>query len=347
MFNFYLAFCFFCLTDDLVAYWNFDETSGNLIDQHGIFDGANSGATPNVAGKINTAYDFDGSDDYINIENRIQLEDKASFSFWINVEGIIDRGVIISKRIGDFSGNNDWQINMHENKIYVYLWGTTTPVHQAEFSTEEGWKHIVVTYDSTSVKIYVNNLKVYDGMNSGNIKDSAPYTRIGDDFWNNLWDGKIDEFGIWKRALTEEEIEKLYNKGEGFAYPFSDGDNDGVLDEYDLCPDTFEGEEVNSDGCACSQIEILFRDCPENQCIGNNWVIYPDDGYDTCEAGIFEEYSCEAISSSYSSECDPKFIALEQRIEELENKTSLLEGLVDKIISFIKNLPKGLSKGFN
>lgn len=60
-------------------------------------------------------------------------------------------------------------------------------------------------------------------------------------------------------------------------------DGDGVLDKYDLCSET-GNESVNSDGCSCSQ-QDLTNDCPEDSCVGKNWVVYPEDGSDTCIDG--------------------------------------------------------------
>jgi len=86
----------------------------------------------------------------------------------------------------------------------------------------------------------------------------------------------------------------------------NDLDNDGILNADDSCADTASGEAVNSQGCSCSQIEIPFRTCSPNRCEGENWVEYPEGGYDSCEAGvIIGEYSCNAISSDYNAECDP------------------------------------------
>jgi len=84
-----------------------------------------------------------------------------------------------------------------------------------------------------------------------------------------------------------------------------DLDGDGVPDSRDLCPSTPLDEAVNINGCSCTQITIPFRDCPTDQCEGENWIDYPDDGNDTCVAGeITEIYSCEAISSIYDPERD-------------------------------------------
>jgi len=45
-------------------------------------------------------------------------------------------------------------------------------------------------------------------------------------------------------------------------------------------------------------------------------------------------------------EVDGMLSGLEQKVDDLENRTSLLESIVNKIIEFIKNLPKGLSKAW-
>jgi hypothetical protein len=74
------------LIDNLVSYYKLDETSGTTVeDAYGSNDGTNDGATVNVAGKINTAYDFDGDNDYVdtNVEPVISSGgDDFSVSMW-------------------------------------------------------------------------------------------------------------------------------------------------------------------------------------------------------------------------------------------------------------------------
>jgi len=65
MFILFVSVASASLTDDLVFYYQLDETTGTVIDSVGTYNLTNYGATPNVAGKISTAYDFDGTNDYI------------------------------------------------------------------------------------------------------------------------------------------------------------------------------------------------------------------------------------------------------------------------------------------
>ena len=49
----------FRFPEGAIAYYRMDEASGAVIDAVSGNNGVNDGATPNVTGKINTAYEFD------------------------------------------------------------------------------------------------------------------------------------------------------------------------------------------------------------------------------------------------------------------------------------------------
>jgi len=83
------------------------------------------------------------------------------------------------------------------------------------------WHHVVGTYDGTTMKIYVDNdLKNSGTSFSGNVADSILYIGWDRGVAGRFLTGKIDEVGIWSRALNSTEITELYNSGDGFAYPF-------------------------------------------------------------------------------------------------------------------------------
>jgi hypothetical protein len=43
----------------------------------------------------------------------------------------------------------------------------------------------------------------------------SPISYNGVDYFTSFWDGKIDDIGIWNRALTDQEISDLYNSCQG------------------------------------------------------------------------------------------------------------------------------------
>ena len=231
------------LSDGLVSYWKLDEISGSVLDAHDSNDGTNHGATPNVTGKINTAYEFDGVDDYVEVADDDSLDfgtDNFSIGFWIKAN--IQDAMVIGKEYGDPQPGKDyvgWKVQIENdvasgkgirfdmgdgNGNYIQALGAG---HESPHSTDAidgSWHHVAfVTKRDTNVILYVDG--VYKNTSAdissiGSISNSQDL-KIGErgDGWGNL-NGSIDEVGIWNRSLNSTEISDLYNSGYGVAYPF-------------------------------------------------------------------------------------------------------------------------------
>ena len=218
-------------TTGLVGYWPF---CGNANDEsananNGTVNGA--ALTADRFGNINSAYSFDGVNDYIEtLANNLPLNNSArSFSFFCDFQPTQSNNWNCILSYGNSLGtNNPGKINDlfvgSTNSSLIYLNNnvyTTTANANQNFSNI--WHHIVVTYDGTSL----NNIKIYfDGVqlqttsqNFQNIsilastlsplffgKTSMSYSGI-----NYFYNGKLDDIGIWNRALTPQEITNLYN----------------------------------------------------------------------------------------------------------------------------------------
>lgn len=85
------------------------------------------------------------------------------------------------------------------------------------------WYHLVSTYTSGNLNIYINGSLDKNYVNpTGNLISVSDGLHIGhEDAWiNEYFFGIIDEIGIWSRALSAAEVAALYNGGAGLAYPF-------------------------------------------------------------------------------------------------------------------------------
>jgi len=69
-----------------IGAWNFDETSGDLLDLCGSNNGTLFGATQGVTGEIGNAYSFDGLDDYVTMGDVTILDglDTVTWCAWFN-----------------------------------------------------------------------------------------------------------------------------------------------------------------------------------------------------------------------------------------------------------------------
>ena len=81
------------------------------------------------------------------------------------------------------------------------------------------WQHIAATYDGSNMTIYKDGIAVISSNFSGAIGNSVNNLIIGDwatQTWGTRnFPGKIDDIGIWNRALTEQEIQNLYTSSSG------------------------------------------------------------------------------------------------------------------------------------
>lgn len=212
------------LLNDIVAYWNGEEASGNAIDQVGSLDGVCTGIAYQQAssGIVNYGYTFNGSTDVITIGDHSELElQQLSISLWVKVTyGVY--GLFTNCVSGE--GYQLMVDGGSPGNVSWWLRGDPYPRVLGSIDITDGeWHHIVATYDKINLKVYVD----------GELDGTTPATQtityvgtsclIGDDpigDTTNL-DGYIDEIGIWSRALTESEIDELYNGGSGKTYPFS------------------------------------------------------------------------------------------------------------------------------
>ena len=213
----------------LALYYDFEEgvpngdnsaSGGNIthvIDQAGSNNGSVNNFTRNgsssnwVSGKAfsegNTAMDFDGVDDYVDI----------GFGFAeqvFSIEMMVNPGntQLIYADIMDnnHTGFQNWVIQQDASNLNQYYFavfnGSVTT--QVNFSlTANQWQHLALVKSNTSLDCYINGVLVNSTPWSGTINYVSPFLRIsrfggGGRFWN----GSLDEVRIWNRPLTQAEI---------------------------------------------------------------------------------------------------------------------------------------------
>lgn len=211
------------LVNGQVSYWKFD---GDATDEIGQNDGTNNGATYTSSGKINGAYSFDGSNDYINLGNDSSittgLESGFTISLWVYPTNL---GTIQRLIDNDYSDNSFFFLIRDNQKIRIAINKSNTWYEYTTSFTipENQWTLLTWIFDGSdgTSKIYKNLTEESTTLIS-NPDFSANDVLIGrkgqssEQFFNGL----IDEPAIWNRALTQSEITALYNSGDGLQYPY-------------------------------------------------------------------------------------------------------------------------------
>lgn len=159
---------------------------------------------------------FDGVDDYVNIVGQPALGSHFTEEAWIYSSSPPDstyHGVIGSLTTDStkrppslyiYNDNNGVRVSGGFGDGSVFKRTYSTP-HQL---TLNKWFHVAMTFDSLSLKLYVNGFLVCDDSSfAGHHPYNTSLTRIGG--FDGFFNGKIDEVKIWNVARTADEIRKF------------------------------------------------------------------------------------------------------------------------------------------
>src|SRR6056297_3581315 len=206
------------LTPSLTSYYKLDGTSGDVVDSHGTNDGTNNGATRGVTGKINNAFDFDGDNDVVDINDFGTTSSDLSFSLWVKTSLSSGREYFMG-----IYGDDDIRLGIDEGEFFsrsdeAQSWGGP--------SLDDGnWHHVVVTISGDTTKDYIDGNLVATNTRSTTFSpsstDDVKIGNKGDGYSGRYMDGKIDEVGIWDKALNSTEVSTLYERydTDNLGYP--------------------------------------------------------------------------------------------------------------------------------
>jgi hypothetical protein len=210
------------VTTGLVGYWQLDEISGQVFDSINEIIGINYGSTTGVPGIKQFAYEFDGSDSFIDIGFPNEyMTPIGAVSAWIkSTEG----GTVFSLR----NKTSPYQYILslgihHDNRVTFYCLHEDIPqnfVRSITINLFDGyWHHVVWQSNGGTWISYVDgqnyivnhvlageNVGTWFGdFNSSNVDQFA----IGIGYSDNFT-GAIDDVRIYDRILSANEVLTLY-----------------------------------------------------------------------------------------------------------------------------------------
>ena len=223
-------------SSDLVAHWTMDDNAGTstVIDSSGNGNhGAAQGPTSvlHTTGAIGGALTFNGTSDYVNCgdDSSLDITDAITISAWVKFDSLPDFQSILVKRgaVTDTASNyalRTGNLANHDEVQFYYHDGSSWHVYTTSNAnlTAGQWYHFVVTFTfgtGTSAKCYVNNNLLSGSWTLGNgnspVQINTKPVTIGGLTSGERADGVIDNVMIFSRALSQEEIEELYDEGVG------------------------------------------------------------------------------------------------------------------------------------
>ena len=197
------------ISNGLVGYWPLNKDvkdySGNK--NHGVL----TGATP-TTGRAGGAYNFN----YANLD-RITIDSVSSHNVTnaVTISAMVKSNNMTQDQ-NIVSRNEQYFLRINNSKIRCAIYAGGTLIYPEGSITLQSntWYHLVMTYDGSRVKGYVNSVLDVDVYKTGALSDSdnplfIGYTTVSEE--QAAFNGIIDEVKIFNRALTAKEVRLEYN----------------------------------------------------------------------------------------------------------------------------------------
>ena len=214
------------LAEGLVVYFTFDNVKGKTIvdDSGNGLDADIIANTEIVKGKYGDAIRItEEGPDCVNVpaSDELKITGEITMAAWINQDdwntdaqwfdkNCHNGGEHSSYGIGAFNGGKNFN-------MFLGTGNSRPTLSQPHALDTKKWQHVVGTYDGSTMKVYVDGEVAaekdekfdFKGTNDQDLRIGCSKDRGRYTFEN----GSIDEAAVWRRALSEDEINEIMNEG--------------------------------------------------------------------------------------------------------------------------------------
>lgn len=215
--------------------WHMNESSGNNVpdDSGNLRDGTTINAPTWVSGKLNNCLSLNGSTQYVDCGDIANFDRTNTFSVeaWIRTNSTQDAIAGRALRSGLYTGWLVWLdasgyleaylIRNVPGGDWIQVRGSTAGLN------DNAWHHIAMTYNGSSnaagIQLYVDGvLETPTSLKNSTISlstlNGANFNigGVGDGVDAGiLWNGRLDETGLYDKVLSSSEVAYRYNSNSG------------------------------------------------------------------------------------------------------------------------------------
>jgi hypothetical protein len=214
----------------LIGWWSAEgSASDSNSTNNGILQG---GATANATGMVSSAFNFDGTNGYVQIpDSPVFHPTNLTIECWVRFSSLDSAGsggspagdqYIVFKQNSRNSGFEGFDLSKTRSGNDVFRFvvssssGQSVEVRSTTAITIGTWYHIAAVRGSNFISLYVNGL-LQGQAAVGFAQDYGTlplfFGTSGQSFWDHKLKGNLDEASLYSRALDSTEISAIYNAG--------------------------------------------------------------------------------------------------------------------------------------
>ena len=199
-----------------VAAYSFNEGSGTtLLDRSGNGNvGTLSGPTWITTGKFGGALLFNGTSDWVTVNdsnNSLHFTTGMTVEAWIYPSSQSGWRTVAQKEVDAYflhASSNGTLFPAGGGTVN----GAVTYTTASSAVPVNTWSHLALTYDGTTIRLYVNGSLVSSQATPGTLDVGNSPLRIGgNSAYGEYFQGRIDEVRLYRRALSAAEIQTDMN----------------------------------------------------------------------------------------------------------------------------------------
>ncbi|HOM61753.1 MAG TPA: family 16 glycosylhydrolase [Anaerohalosphaeraceae bacterium] len=218
---------------EMIGRWTLDEISGTTAfdssgkGMHGQLKGGLSFDSGRVNGNLGTALMFDGVDDYIELPAGFdEFDNGFTVALWARPTAVKNYARFIDLGNGAAANNIILARSGTSNHLLFKVYGkdtsdgTVTASNAIELNR---WQFFAATINTSgSVKIYKNGQVIQTGTSTWPWGVQRTKNYIGRSNWSSdaYYQGAMDEIRIYDYALSEAEIQALFEQTAHCMYPY-------------------------------------------------------------------------------------------------------------------------------
>ena len=172
-----------------------------------------------VTGRVGGALSFDGTDDFVTAPASI-TGSEGTFSLWAKFDSTLlanNKGHVVIG-IGNSVGDQNYvDLRKLVSNDFVFRYrksGTDYEVKRAGMGGADSWHYYTAVWNANEIKLYIDGVLIGTTASLSSTGQFGQF-RIGSRGFQTpalYFKGQIDEVYVWNRALTESEVQELYNE---------------------------------------------------------------------------------------------------------------------------------------